>query len=150
LYFRVPQRFVVDWIFLPVFHRPARLLFLSYYLLGSGRAGLHVSFPEGMVSCKPGRVLEPEICFFLWGLRCLQSRCGCIGRRFSPRLQAVSAGLLVSFPEGMVSCRPGPELVLRSPDFCWVKYLLSCWCGCMGRRIPWWRRCKSAVDQAGV
>jgi len=111
--------------------------------------GLHVSFPEGMVSCKPGRVLEPDICV-LYGLRWMQSRCGSIGRRFSPRLQTASTSLLVSFSDGMVSCEPGPELVQRSPDFCWFKYLPQCWCGCMGRRIPWWRRCKSAVDQAGV
>jgi len=33
-------------------------------------------------------------------------------------MEAASAGLLVSFPDGMVSCEPGPELVPRSPDFC--------------------------------
>jgi len=35
-----------------------------YTLLGSGRAGLHVSFPEGRVSCRPGHVFEPELCVF--------------------------------------------------------------------------------------
>ena len=124
-------------------------LFLSYSLLGSGRAGLLVSFPERRVSCRPGHVLEPELWIFN-GMCEMQSGCGYMRRRFPPRLRATSAGLLVSFPEGMVSCKPGTVLVWHPPDFCCVKYLLQCWCGCLGRRIPWWRQCMSAVDQAGV
>ena len=58
------------------------------------RADLLVSFPEGMVSCKPGRVLEPEICVFC-GLRWVQSRCGCIGRRFSLLGRAMLGQLVV-------------------------------------------------------
>jgi len=34
------------------------------------------------------------------------------------------AGLLVSFPEGMVSCKPGQALVLESHIFCWAMWLL--------------------------
>jgi len=54
-------RFALGRNFLPVFDRQARLLFLSYSLLGSGRAGLLVSFPEGRLSCMPGPALELEL-----------------------------------------------------------------------------------------
>ena len=50
----LPWRFILGRNFLPVLDRQARLLFLSYSLLDSGRAGLLVSFPEGIVSCRPG------------------------------------------------------------------------------------------------
>jgi len=60
------------------------------------------------------------------------------------------AGLLVSFPEGMVSCKLGSALVLHPSDFCGVKYLLQCLRCCMGRRIPWRRLCRSVVDHADV
>ena len=36
------------------------------------------------------------------------------------------AGLLVSFPERMVSCKLGSALVLHPSDFCEVKYFLQC------------------------
>ena len=61
-------------------------------------------------------------------------------------LESGRAGLLVSFPEGMVSCKLGSALVLHPSDFCEVKYFLQC----MGRRIPWGRLCRSVVDHADV
>ena len=59
-----PWRFVLGRDFLPVLTCQARLLFLSCSLLDSVRAGLLVSFPEGMVSCRPGQVLVPELHVF--------------------------------------------------------------------------------------
>jgi len=50
-----------------------------------------------------------------------------MGRRFASQLQAADAGLLVSFPEGMVSCKLGPMLVLRPSDFDGFKYLMECY-----------------------
>ena len=50
-----------------------------------------------------------------------------MGRRFSSQLRAATAGLLVSFPEGMVSCKLGPMLVLRPSDFDGFKYWLQYW-----------------------
>ena len=44
------------------------------------------------------------------------------------------AGLLVSFPEGMVSCKPGQELGLLPHNFCRAMWLLQCGFSCMGRR----------------
>ena len=142
--------------------------------------GLHVSFPEGMVSCKPGRVLEPDICVLCevrWllvsgpkgrvscrrehvlGLRLglndgcyrLQSASGqgCMGRRFFSQLQADATGLLVSFLEGMGSCRPGLVLVLCPSSYGGCSSL-QCWHCCRRRRIPWRRRWRSVVDQADV
>ena len=52
----LPWRFILGRNFLPVLDRQARLLFLSYSLLDSGRAGLLVSFPrgKGIVQAGPG------------------------------------------------------------------------------------------------
>jgi len=55
------------------------------------------------------------------------------------------AGLLVSFPEGMVSCKPGQELGLL-PHICRAIWLLQCGFGCMGRRVQSWRRAVPAMD----
>jgi len=104
--------------FLPVLDRQARLLFLSYSLLDSGRAGLLVSFPEGMVSCRPGQALVVEFRVFCRVMWLLQCGSGCVGRRIPSWRRAASAGLLVSFPEGMVSGNPGHALVLGPPVFC--------------------------------
>ena len=41
-----------------------------------------------------------------------------MGRRIPPWRRAASAGLLVSFPEGMVSCNPGHALVLVAMHLC--------------------------------
>jgi len=132
--------------FLLVLACQARLLYLSYSLLDSGRAGLLVSFPEGMVSCRPGQVLVLELRVFCRVMYLLQCGSGCMGRRIPPWRRAASASLLVSFPVGMVSCNPGHALVLVSLVFCWVK----CWCRCMGRRIPPWQQAGPALDQADV
>jgi len=62
-----PWRFILDRILLQVLGRQAQLLD------SGGRAGLLVSFPEGMVSCKPGQalVLGPRIfCWTMWLLQC--------------------------------------------------------------------------------
>jgi len=139
-----PWRLMLGRNFLPVLACQARLLYLSYSLLDSGRAGLLVSFPKGMVSCRPGQVLVLELRVFCRVMCLLQCESGCMGRRIPPWRRAASAGLLVSFPVGMVSCNPGPLI------FCWVKCLLQCWCGCMGRRVPPWQRAGPAVDQADV
>jgi len=56
------------------------------------------------------------------------------------------AGLLVSFPEGMVSCKPGQELGLLPHNFCRAMWLLQCGFGCMGRRVQSWRRAVPAMD----
>jgi len=50
------------------------------------------------------------------------------------------AGLPVSFPEGMVSCKPGRELRMSSSHFCQsIDVMLHPWC-CMGRKAhPWGR-----------
>ena len=132
-------RFMFGRDFLPVLVCQAQLLYLSYSLLDSGRADLLVSFPEGIVSCRPGQVLVLELRVFCPVMCLLQCESGCMGRRIPPWRRAASAGLLVSFPVGMVSCNPGPLI------FCWVKCLLQCWCGCMGRRVPPWRRAGPAV-----
>jgi len=50
--------------FLPVPACQAQLLYLSYSLLDSGRAGLFVCFPEGMVSYRLGQVLVFELRVF--------------------------------------------------------------------------------------
>ena len=55
------------------------------------------------------------------------------------------AGLLVSFPEGMVSCKPGQELGLL-PHICRAIWLLQCGFGSMGRRVQSWRRAVPAMD----
>ena len=47
-----------------IFFRSLLGLYLSYSLLDSARAGLLVSFPEGMVSCRPGQVLVLEFRVF--------------------------------------------------------------------------------------
>ena len=131
-----PWRFMLGRDFLPVLTCQARLLYLSYSLLDSGRAGLLVSFPEGMVSSRPGQVLVLELRVFCWVMWLLQCESGCMGRRIPPWRRTASAGLLVSFPVGMVSCNRRQALVLVPLVFCWVKCLIQCWCGCMGRRIP--------------
>ena len=56
------------------------------------------------------------------------------------------AGLLVSFPEGMVSCKPGQEVGLLPHNFCRVMWLLQCRFGCMGHRVQSWRRAVPAMD----
>ena len=119
---------------------------MSYSLLDSARAGLLVSFPEGMVSCRPGQVLVLELRVFCWVMWLLQCESGCMGRRIPPWRRTASADLLVSFPVGMVSCNPGHALVLVPLVFCWVKCLFQCWCGYMRRRVPPWRRAGPAVD----
>jgi len=45
------------------------------------------------------------------------------------------AGLLVSFPEVMVSFKPGQELGLLPHNFCRAMWLLQCGFSCMGRRV---------------
>ena len=55
------------------------------------------------------------------------------------------AGLLVSFPEGMVSCKPGQELGILPHDFCRAMWLLQCVFSCMGHRVPPWRRAVPAM-----
>ena len=145
-----PWRFMLGRDFLPVLACQARLLYLSYSLLDSGRAGLFVSFPEGMVSYRPGQVLVLELRVFCRVMYLLQCGSGCMGRRIPPWRRAASAGLLVSFPVGIVSFNPGHALVLVPLVFCWVKCFLQCCCGCMGRRVPPWRRAGPAVDQADV
>jgi len=57
-----PWRFMIGRIFLQVLGRQAQLLD------SGGRAGLLVSFPEGMVSCKPGQALVLELRIFCWGM----------------------------------------------------------------------------------
>jgi len=56
------------------------------------------------------------------------------------------AGLVVSFPEGMVSYKPGQELGLWPRIFCWVMWLLQCGFGCKGRNVQSWRRAVPAMD----
>jgi len=73
-----------------------------------------------------------------------------MGRRIPPWRRAASAGLLLSFPVGMVSFNPGHALVFVALVFCWVKYLLYCWCRYMGRRILPWRRAGPVVDEVDV
>jgi len=119
-----PWQFMFGRDFLPVLTCQARLLYLSYSLLDSGRAGLLVSFPEGMLSCRPGQVLVLELRVFCRVMCLLQCGSGCMGRGIPPWRRAASAGLLVSFPVGMVSCNPGHALVLVPLVFCWVKCLL--------------------------
>ena len=64
-----PWRFMIGRILLQVLGRQARQMSLSCSLLESGdRAGLLVSFPEGMVSCKPGQALGLEPCIFCWAM----------------------------------------------------------------------------------
>jgi len=48
------------------------------------------------------------------------------------------AGLLVSYPEGMVSCKLGQELGLL-PHIFRAIWLLQCGFGYMGRRVQSWR-----------
>ena len=60
------------------------------------------------------------------------------------------AGLLVSFPEGMVSCKPGQALGFEPRIFCWAMWLLQCGFSCMGRRVQSWRRAVPAMDEADV
>ena len=112
--------------------------------------GLLVSVPEGRVSCRREHVLGAGI-GLNDGFHRLQSALDqdCMGRRFSSQLQAVAAGLLVSFLEGMGSCRLGLALVL-CPSSCGGCSLLQGWHGCTRRRIPWRRRRRSVVDQPDV
>ena len=56
------------------------------------------------------------------------------------------AGLLVSFPEGMVSYKPGQELGILPHNFCRAMWLLQCGFGCMGRRVQSWRRTVPGMD----
>jgi len=64
-----PWRFILGRNFLPVPGCQARQLSLSCSLLNSGgRVGLLVSFPEGMVSCKPGQALVFESRIFGWAV----------------------------------------------------------------------------------
>jgi len=146
----VVRRFMLGRDFLPVLVCQARLMYLSCSLLDSGRAGLLVSFPEGMVSYRPGQVLVLEFRVFCRVMCLLQCGSGCMGRRIPPWRRAASAGLLVSFPVGIVSFNPGHALVLVPLVFCWVKCWLQCWCRSMGRRIPPWRRAGPVVDEADV
>ena len=60
------------------------------------------------------------------------------------------AGLLVSFPEGMVSYKPGQALGLEARIFCWTMWLLKCGFSCVGRRVQSWRRAVPAMDEADV
>ena len=138
------QYFAIGRIFLLVFGGQP-WLFLTHHMLG-----LLVSVPEGRVSCRHEHVLGPGP-GLSDGFYRLQSALGkgCMGRRFSSQLQAVAAGLLVSFLGGMVSCKMGPALVLCPTNYGGCS-LLQCWHGCMGRRIPWRRRCRSVVDQTDV
>jgi len=80
-----PWRFMFDRIFLQVLGRQARLL-------DSGdRAGLFVSFPEGMVSCNPGQALVFEPRIFFWAMWLMKCGCSCMGRRVPPWRRAVPA-----------------------------------------------------------
>ena len=60
------------------------------------------------------------------------------------------AGLLVSFPEGMVSCKPGQALGLEPHIFCWAMWLVQCVFSCMGLKVPPWRRAVPAMDESDV
>ena len=94
-------------------------LFLTHRMLG-----LLVSVPEGRVSCRHDHALGPGLGLSdgFW----LQSVLGkgCMGRRFSSQLQAVAAGLLVSFLGGMESCMLDPVLVRCLSDYGGCIYLL--------------------------
>ena len=66
---------------------------------------------------------------------CVLSSCGSlsVARRFF----VLRAGLLVSFPEGMVSCKPGQELGLFPHNFCRAMWLLQ---------VQSWRRAVPVMD----
>ena len=130
-----PWRFMLGRDFLPILVCQARLMYF---------------FPEGMVSYRPGQVLVLELRVLCRVMYLLQCGSGCMGRRLPPWRRAASAGLLVSFPVGMVSCNPGHALVIVPLVFGWVKCLLQCWCRGMRRRIPPWRRAGPIVDEADV
>jgi len=116
-----PWRFNFGTILLQVLGRQARLLSWPCSLLESGdRAGLLMSFPEGMVLCKPGQALVVELPIFCWAMWLLQCGFNCMGRRVPPWRRAVPVGLFVSFPEGMVSCKPGQALVLEPRILSWA------------------------------
>ena len=56
------------------------------------------------------------------------------------------AGLLVSFPEGMVSSKPGQELGLMPHNFCRAMWLLQCGFVWIGHRVQSWWRAVTAMD----
>jgi len=92
-------------------HRVGRcfveLLLLSALLWSEGRAGLHVSFPGGLVSWQGHRLVVQVVCQVLWVLQL--SLCLLSGLLLLPSTKLRSedrVGLPVSIPEGMVSCRP--------------------------------------------
>jgi len=115
-------RFLLGRSFLQVLREKfARQLFLAHSLLHSGTTGLLVSYPEGMVSCRPGQALALELRVFYQVECLLQCGCGCVGRRILLWRRAASACLLVSFPEGKVSCNPGHAPVLVLLVFCWAR-----------------------------
>jgi len=57
-----------------------------------------------------------------------------------------SAGLSLSFPEGMVLCKPGRELRMSPRNFRWSMDVMLCpWC-CMGRKARPWGRAGRVSD----
>jgi len=117
-----------------------------------GRAGLHVSFPRGLVSCRVwqghGSVVQ-VLCRKMWVL--LLS----LGLLLLPRTKLRSenrVGLHVSIPGGMVSCRLSLVRV-RKRWAChrpiWVQCPLPCGMSrsVMGRRPKWWAVLAVDVDR---
>jgi len=66
--------------------------------------------------------------------------------RVARRFFVLRAGLLMSFPEGMVSCKPGQDLGVFPHDFCRSMWLIQCRFGYMGRRVQSWRRAVPVMD----
>ena len=62
------------------------------------------------------------------------------------------AGLPVSFPEGMVSCKSGCELGSLPLHSCLAMWFLQLLLFCMGHKVQsWsWSMCASAVDDVRV
>jgi len=56
------------------------------------------------------------------------------------------AGLRVSFPDGMVLCKPGWELGLLPENFCRAMLVLLRLRCCMGYKVQSWRRAVPAMD----
>jgi len=70
----------------------------------------------------------------------------CCSLSVARRFFVLRAGLLVSFPEGMVSYKPDQELGLLPHNFCRTMWFLQCGFSDMGRRVQSWRRAVPAMD----